>query len=217
MISNNLDLKTDQCNFSSVNYWKEIEKNIDGELQNLNGLILLTHNSAEFIDLVKFLKKFRKGEFSSVLYISLVRSYNYMKNALSFETLDDKRMMFIDCVSGYAFPIDDEIDDAFYHKPPKNLSELKEIIQFGIKKTNPHIVLLDSLSQFINFSQSDETDLSDLCSFLRDMKENKNHSNTNTVMLIYDSKLGLIKNLPKNFTDHILKIEVLKDKQKNKL
>lgn len=194
-----------------VNYWKEIEKNIAYELINLKGLVLLTHNSAEFIDLVEFLKNFRKGEFASVLYISLVRSYNYMKSALNFQPLDDKRMIFIDCVSGYAFPIDDKIDEAFYHKPPQNLFELKEILQFGIEKANPNIIILDSLSQFINFSQSDENDLSELCGFLRDLEKNKVSSNLQTILLVYDSKLGLIKNLPKKFTDHILKIEVLKD------
>ena len=33
---------------------------------------------------------------------------------------------------------------------------MKEIIKYGVEKTNPDIVIIDSLSQFINFSQPPE-------------------------------------------------------------
>lgn len=126
-----------------------------------------------------------------------------MKNTLKLKPLDNKRMMFIDCVSGYAFPKEDKIDEAFYHKPPKNLSELKEIIKFGFQKSRPDIVVLDSLSQFMNFSQITEESISELYKFLKRLKEEKN----NCFILLYDNTLGLLENLPKKQTDHILKIE----------
>ncbi len=207
MIGKNLDLKTNQCNSSNVNYWKEIEKDATNELQNIKGLILLTHNSAEFIDLLEFLKNLRKGEFLNVLYISLVRSYEYMKNALDFFTLDNKRMIFIDCVSGYAFPMEDRVDHAFYHKPPQNLNEMKKIIQFGISKSNPDLIIIDSLSQFINFSQSKKDELDDLYNFLKSIKKSTINFSQNTIMLLYDTRLSTIKNLPKKEVDMIFKIE----------
>ena len=191
-----------------INYWKEVEKNINSELLDLKGTVLVMHNSVEFVDLLDFIKNLRKGEFTNVLYVSLVRSYNYMKNALSFNSVDDKRIVFIDCVSGYAFPIEENIDQALYHKPPESLDELKNILKFGIEKINPDIIILDSLSQYINFSRSDEEDLHGLCNFLNQLKSDENYSTLDSILLFYDSKMGFIKNLPKDYIDNIYKIEV---------
>jgi len=210
MINEDLDLNQNQCDFSKLNYWREIEKNITEELKNLKGITLIVHNSVEFTDIIEFLQNYRPGEFLAVLYISLVRSYDYMKNALELKTLDDKRMIFIDCVSGYAFPVDDKVNSAFYHKPPQTLEELKEIIQFGIEKINPELVILDSLSQFINFSHSTEEEFSELCNFLNTLKQNQINTNQKVFMLLYDNKLGIMESLPKNQIDNILKMEKIK-------
>jgi len=195
---------------NSINYWKEIEEELPNELQNLNGIILLTYNSVEFTHIINFLQNIRKGEFLTVLYISLVRSYNYIKSALDLKPLNQKKIMFIDCVSGYAFPIDEQIDEAFYHKPPLNLDEMKEIIQFGIDKTNPDIIIIDSLSQFINFSKTTSGELSQFYEFLKNIKENTISITQNTFILLYDTKLGAIQCLPKKNMDSIFKIEISK-------
>ncbi len=207
MINEKLNLNENKNSFSNVNYWREIEKNIDYELKNLNGLILLVHNSAEFSDLLDFLKNFRKGEFSCILYISLVRSYEYMKKALDLKPIDDKRIIFIDCVSGYAFPTDDEIDNAFYHRPPQTLEEMEKIIKYGIDKSNPDIIIVDSFSQFINFSKSTKDEINQLYESINKIKKETMNTSQNTIILFYDSKLSVIKNLPKTAVDTILKIE----------
>lgn len=194
---------------TSVNYWKEIEKNLHDELKNLQGTVLLTHNSAEFVEIINFLKNVRKSEFLNVLYISFVRSYDYMKKALELNPLDEKKMIFIDCVSGYAFPIEENIDDAFYHKPPKNLDEMKEIIQYGIDKINPEIIIIDSLSQFINFSKPSKDELDQLYEFLKTIKKYTMNVIQNTFILVYGTKLSIMKNLPKEAFDTILKIETV--------
>lgn len=193
---------------SSVNYWKEIERNLSDELKNLRGIVLLIHNSMEFTDIIDFLQKVRPGEFLNVLYISLVRSYDYMKKALELKPLDQKSMMFIDCVSGYAFPIEEKLDEAFYHKPPQNLDEMKDIIRFGIEKTNADMIIIDSLSQFINFTQPTEGEIVELYEFLKTLKEGTMNVMQNTVLLLYDSKLSVMQNLPKTSVDLILRIEI---------
>jgi len=193
---------------SSVNYWKEIEKNLSDELKNLRGIVLLIHNSMEFTDIIDFLQHVRQGQFLNVLYISLVRSYDYIKKALELKPLDQKRMMFIDCVSGYAFPIEENLDEAFYHKPPQNLDEMKDIIRFGIEKTNADMIIIDSLSQFISFTQPTEDGIVELYEFLRTLKEGTMNVMQNTVLLLYDSKLGVMQNLPKTSMDLILRIEI---------
>jgi hypothetical protein len=195
----------------NINYWKEINNEITNTLKDINGVILLSHNSVEFSDIVDFLNKVRPNHFMNVLYISLTRSYNYMKSTLKLKPLDQKKISFIDCVSGFAFPSEENIDECFYHKPPSNLEEIKTIIKFGIEKSNPDIIVLDSLSQFINFSKPTKGELNDLYNFLKTIREEAVNLIQSTFVLLYDNKLGIMQNLPKNYTDIILKLEILKE------
>lgn len=214
MYNNNYSIQsknTDETLIENINYWKEIHKEIDDILKNLHGLILLTHNSMEFVDIVDFLNKIRPDEFIHVLYISLVRSYDYMTLVLQRKPLDDKRIFFIDCVSGYAFPEEEKRDDCLYHKPPYNLKELKEIIKFGIEKSEPEIIIIDSLSQFINFSKPTDQEINELYKFLNSIKEDTLNIIQNTFILLYDTRMSTMQNLPKLSTDLILKIEVIKE------
>ena len=59
----------------NINYWKEIHKDISATLKDFSGIVLLTHNSIEFTDIIDILNKTRPDHFLSVLYISLIRSY----------------------------------------------------------------------------------------------------------------------------------------------
>ena len=199
---------------TKINYWKEIDKELSDTLKDLNGIVLLSHNSIEFSDIIDFLNKTRPDHFLNVLYISLTRSYNYMKAVLDQKPLDQKKISFIDCVSGFAFPLEDNIDECFYHRPPGNLEEIKKIIKFGIEKSNPDIIVFDSLSQLINFSKPTESELNDLYSFLKTLREDTVNVIQNIFILLYDNKLGVMQNLPKMFTDMILKVEISKEESR---
>ena len=133
-----------------------------------------------------------------------------MRHALDLNPLDQKKIYFIDCVSGFAFPEEDNIDDCMYHKPPNNLEKMKDIIKFGIKKCNPDIVVLDSLSQFINFSRPTKDELTDLYEFLKVLRQSVLNIIQNAFVLLYDNKMGIINNLPKQSADLILNLEITK-------
>ena len=195
----------------TINYWKEIHNEIIDILKNLSGIVLLTHNSIEFTEIVDILNKTKTERFTNVLYISLVRSYEYMRLVLNKKPLNQKKIVFIDCVSGYAFPSEDNVDDCLYHKPPFNLEEMKEIIKFGIQKASPDIIVIDSLTQFINFSHPTEGELGDFYKFLKSLKDDTLTIIQDTFILLYDSKMSMMQNLPKISTDLILKIEVSKE------
>lgn len=192
----------------NINYWKEVNKELNNILKNLSGVVLLTHNSIEFTNIIDILNKIRKDKFLDILYVSLVRSYGYMKKALIQKPLEQKRLFVIDCVSGFAFPPEDKVDNCLYHSPPENLYEMKEIIKFGIEKANPDIVIIDSLSQFVNFSHPTSQELEDLYIFLKTVKQDTLNVVQKTFILLYDSKLGVMHRLPKSYTDLILKVEV---------
>ena len=202
---------TEETLLENINYWKEAHKEIHEILQDFKGIMLLTHNSIEFTDIVDFLNKVRPEKFLNILYISLIRSYDYMTVVLLRKPLENKRIFFIDCVSGYAFSSEEEIDDCIYHEPPHTLKEIKELITFGIKKANPEIIVIDPLSQFINFSQPTESEINDLYKFLQSLKEDTLGIMQNTFILLYDSKMGTMQHLPKISADLILKVEVVKE------
>jgi hypothetical protein len=195
----------------NINFWKEIHKEISSTLEEVSGIVLITHNSIKFPDIIDILNATRPNQTITVLYISLTRSYEFMKSTLNQKKPREKQLFFIDCVSGFAFPKDENIDDCIYHKPPSNLNEMKEIINLGIQKSNPDIILIDSLSQFINFSRPTETKITDLYQFLRTIRESGLNIVQDTYMLFYDNQMDMMINLPKRYTDLILKIEVSKE------
>ena len=195
----------------NINYWKEIHKDISATLKDLSGIVLLTHNSIEFTDIIDIINMMKPDHFLSVLYISLIRSYDFMKLALDQKPLDSKQIFFIDCVSGFAFPPEENIDDCYYHKPPSTLEEMKEIIKYGIEKFNPDIVILDSLTQFINFSRPTEHEITDLYKFLQAIRGSALNIFHDIFILLYDNKMGMMLNLPKMHIDLILNVELLKE------
>jgi hypothetical protein len=196
--------------YIDINYWIEIHKKIDVILNDINGILLLTHNSIKLSQIIKIINLIKSDKETNIAYISLVRSKGYIDSILNYEPLHNKKISIIDCVSGYAFA-DKEGEKSLYHKPPSNLIELKEILSFSIEQHNPDIVILDSLSQFINFSKINDTEINLLYSFLETIKYNLSKNNQITFILLYDDKLNLLKNLPKGFVDFIIKIDVVEE------
>jgi len=195
---------------AQVNYWKEIRKELDKTFKSLHGVILLTHNSVEFTDLIEFLKNMRGNQQTTVLYISLINSYSHIKNTLQTHPLPLKKFFIVDCVSGFLIEIQDSIY-CVYRKPPNNLEEMKNLIMKNIQWSNPNIIVVDSISQFINFTVPTDEELHNLYEFLLSIKDTLGIT-CDAIILVYDDRLGSMKKLPTMFTDAILKLEVIKEK-----
>jgi len=190
-----------------INYWRSIHNEVDEVLKNLQGIVLVLHNSMEFTKCIDFFNKIKSNHSTNVLYISLTRSYDYMRHALELKPFDRKLIYVIDCVSGFAFPTEDHIENCLYHKPPQDLIQIKEILKFGIEKCNPDIIIIDSLSQLINFSKPTEQELNEFYSFLHDLRQQMLNIINNTFILMFDTKMGVIHHLPTQGVDTILKLE----------
>jgi hypothetical protein len=175
--------------------WEEPIKDPEKGIASLQGLALLKHASIEFTKIIQILNQIEPKKFMDVLYISLVRSYNYMRKALDFNPLDNKRIFFIDCVSGYAFPDEDMIDDCFYHRPPSNINDMRKIMRFGLEKSDPDIVVIDSLSQYISYSKSNINDMIYLIESFRNLTKQKLSLQKITIILLYDTKLGQFQDI----------------------
>jgi hypothetical protein len=82
----------------------------------------------------------------------------------------------------------------------------------NIQWSNPNIIVVDSISQFINFTVPTDKELHNLYEFLLSIKENTLGVTCEAIILVYDDRLGSMKKLPTMFTDAILKLEVIKEK-----
>ena len=201
----------DKQKIIQVHYWKKMMKETNEVIGKLYGIVLLIHNSVEFSDIVDFLNKIRSDEQLHVLYISLVNSYSRIKETLKEHPLKSKQLFVVDCVSGFLIELRDSPECA-YRKPPGNLEQLKELLMKFIGSQNPNIVVIDSMSQFINFSTPTEEELEDFYKFLRSIKENIWGLSNDSIILLYDDKVGYLQSLPTISIDLILKLEVIREK-----
>ena len=200
----------DDKSIIQVNYWREIRRDINNTINNLHGRVLLIHNSIELSDVINFLNQIRKEEYLIVLYISLINSYYYIQEELEKKPLENKRLFVVDCVSGFVQDYNDT-SDCFYRNAPANLEEMKHLIKERLTYANPNIIVIDSLSQFINFTNPQDIELSELYKFLQSIREDILGITCYAIILLYDDKMGSMKKLPTLFTDLVLKLEVIKE------
>ena len=193
-----------------TNYWKEMRKDINETVENIRGIVLLTHNSVDFSDVIDFLNRIKKNEHLTVLYISLINSYNYINQELQNNSLESKRLFVVDCVSKSFLDTHDG-DNYIYRETPNTLKEMKNLIKDSLKIIKPNIIVVDSLSQYINFTTPTDAELNELYQFLHAIKEDILGITCYAVILLYDDKLGPMRKLPTLFTDLILKLEVIKE------
>ena len=193
-----------------VNYWKKMLKETNEVIGNLHGLVLIIHNSVNFSDIVNFLNKIKPDKRLMLLYISFINSYNNIKQILKDHPLNKKKLFVVDCVSGFVIELHDTPECA-YRKPPSNLEQLKELLLKNIGAYSPNIVVIDSMSQFINFSIPTDEELEDFYRFLYSVKENIWGLKDDSIVLLYDDKIGGLQSLPTVSIDLILKLEVIRE------
>jgi hypothetical protein len=129
-----------------------------------------------------------------------------MKN----KPLPNKEFHVIDCVSTFLGNIEDS-SHCIYIKPPDNLESLKELILNNIQRVNPNIFMVDSLSQFINFTMPSPEELHDFYFFLKDIRKNVSGLSDDAVILLYDDTFGSLRSLPVMNVDLILKYEIVRE------
>lgn len=193
-----------------VNYWKKMLKEKDEVIGNLHGSVLVIHNSVKFSDIVDLLNKIKPDKQLMLLYISFINSHSNIKQTLKQHPLNNKELFVIDCVSGFVIELHDTSECA-YRKPPFNLEKLKELLMKNISIHNPNIVVIDSMSQYINFSMPTDEELNDFYKFLYSLKENIWGLKDDSIILLYDDKVGRLQRLPTMSIDLVLKYEVIRE------
>lgn len=195
-----------------VNYWKGIKKDrLSNELLRDWNTLLLIHNSAEFEEIAFFLSSLPSAK--RIIYISLTKGYDSLKT--NVERLNSKykiygsKMIVIDCISTTIFE-KKSTRDCIYEFPPSNLKEIIVLINKYLQKYNPDVVIIDSLSQIIDFTSISTNH--DVYSFINYLK-NLRATTVCRFILLYDDFLRKeLKSIPMFFIDITLKLEVIKDK-----
>jgi hypothetical protein len=145
------------------------------------------------------------------MYVSFINSYSRVKEILAEHPLQSKELFVIDCVSGYLIDLQDSIE-CIYRKPPANLDQLKDILLKNIGERNPNIVVIDSMSQFINFTNPTDEELEEFYQFLHSLKENIWGLTDDSIILLYDDNLGTTQKIPTISFDYVFKLEVFREK-----
>jgi len=187
----------------AVNYWKSVNNEIKRILLDFWNTFLLIHDSLDFADIVGFLNKMPYP--GKIMYISLTKSNDSMKPHLK----DFKSKIFIiDCVSSMIFEKKGS-QDCQFEPTPSSLNEMMELIEKYIQIVKPDLIVIDSFSQFIDFSSVSMHKGKELYEFLDQLK--KKYARTPyRFLLLYDNVLSKeLVNLPFTSVDVILKYEII--------
>jgi len=207
-----------------INYWRNItNRELDKILEEAKGLIFLIYNTAEINDIVGFLKRFRPKEDIDILYISLVRSYYHIKMTLEEENLERKRLFILDCVTSMITDVDEKITftggkniEGIFRKPPSDFDKLKGTIEEGLSLLksigiSADMIVVDSISQFINLSFPTEHQIKNFYRFLDETKKDILGIMHDTMVILYNDRVGRLRYLPKLHADHIIRMDVIRE------
>lgn len=188
----------------AVNYWKETRKDLKKVLSEPWKTLLLFHNSKEVKEIVDFIKKLSGAK--RILYISLTKTDNAIR-----PYFDDMAtsLFIVDCVSGGVFE-KKNTRTSFYENPPSTIDEMSRLNDKYITELYPDYIILDSLSQFIDFSTTTPKNTENLYDFLNTLKNSRN--SCKSILLYMDTSSKSVAFVPSYDVDIILKMEVISDK-----
>ena len=188
----------------AVNYWKETRKDLKKVLSEPWKTLLLFHNSKEVKEIVDFIKKLSGAK--KILYISLTKTDNAIRPY--FDDMETS-LFIVDCVSGGVFE-KKNTRTSFYENPPSTIDEMSRLNDKYITELYPDYIILDSLSQFIDFSTTTPKNTQNLYDFLNTLKNTR--TTCKFVLLYMDTSSKSVAFVPSYDVDIILKMEVISDK-----
>lgn len=188
---------------TDITYWSERTADIDKVISSTRDILLLLHNSVEFVDMIGF---FNKLPADDMVYVSITKTYDSFNRYLPKLKA---RTSVIDCITSSVFSRKDA-GDCIYLKTPSNLHETTEVIKKAIED-KPDYIVIDSLSQFIDFSALSPEQES-LFLFSKNLKDLLRDKGSKAVLLYDCNVTKQIANLPRNYIDNIIKMDVTKSK-----
>lgn len=184
-------------------YWIEARKDMYRIMFRDWDTLLLIHNSSEFKDIAEFINFL--PYVNRLMYISATKTFGSIKDYLKEPYFKRPvNFYFVDCISRGVFN-ERDIKGCYFEDTPSDLEELAKLIEKYLIETKPDIVVIDSLSKFIDFSSL--TDSKVLFRFLTYLKSLCSGTYRKFVMLYNEQTLKSLIQLPHTHVDVIFKIE----------
>lgn len=184
-------------------YWIEARKDMHRILFKDWDTMLLIHNSSEFKDIAEFVNFL--PYVNKLLYISVTKTFGSIKDYLRDPYFKRPiNFYFIDCISSGIFN-EGNIKGCYFEETPSNFEELAKMIEKYLVETKPDIVIIDSLSKFIDFSSL--TDNKKLLRFLTYVKSLCSGNYRRFILLYGNRNLKKLIKLPLSHVDITFKIE----------
>ena len=190
----------------AVNCWSEVNKNMKDTLSVFWKTLLLIHNTQEFNEIVRFLKNFSNDK--KIVYISLTKTNEVI---VPYFNKIKSRIFVVDCASTMLFE-KKNTESCFFEDPPSNLNEMIKLLDKYIDKLNPDLIIIDSISHFIDFSSVSPSESKKLLDFLNYFKDIKHSASRRFVMLFEETSRKELRCLPTYYVDLIIRLEVIIDK-----
>lgn len=182
----------------TIRCWEEVSQKIDDSLKYVSHTALFVHNAAEIEDITAIFKNLHS---SKVLYISMTRTYDAVKASLP---LLASTTIFVDCISGGVF-LGSPPKNCLFKPMPADVPGLIKLIASTAAEVNPEHIIIDSISQFIDFTgRGIDREGYDLIQKLRSL--------TSKNLLLYDENMAQLTDFPTMLISSIYRIEVIRTK-----
>ena len=187
-----------------VNYWKEVKKDLKNTLSGFWNSLLLIHNSEDFKEIINFLSNLPYS--GNVTYISLTKTSEAIT---PFFMMSKRKLFIVDCVSSALFE-KVNTESCFFENPPSSLTEIEKLMDTYLKKLNPDIMILDSLSQFCDFSSVSTSNTGQVNNFLNYLQKKNSTTHCKFVIIYENLDSKELRFLPVFNLNMILRMEILK-------
>jgi hypothetical protein len=196
----------EEYELSDVNYWTDV-KDITEAVSSIRGPMLLINNYIPFEDFIIFLNRLPLANQSTVSYISLNKTYDFLR---PFLKKVKPKIYIVEGVSSGLFAKRESQQDAAFIRPPLTLNNLFEVIETCYKERSPDYIFVDSLTQLLDFS-GDSSDAGSFFLFLNRLNEDIGRS-TKLVFMYSEDQTKPLRNLPKMQVGRIIRMEVYRSK-----
>ncbi len=196
----------DEHGISDINYWIDV-KDITNVVSTSKGIILIVHNYVAFEDFIDFINRLPGPEQSTIVYISLNKTYDYIKRYL--QQIKPK-IFIVDGVSAGLFAKIKEFEGASFVAPPLTLNNLFDVIETYYKQKMPDYIFVDAMSQLLDFS-SVSYDPGGFALFSDKLHAMLGTGHTKLVFL-YGAGNYMHLNLPKTHVEQMIRMDVYKSR-----
>lgn len=202
---------TEEKEEETIHYWMEAKNQLERLLFREWNVMMLIHNSIEFQEIIEFINKMPYT--NRMAYITMNKTCNSVKPYFQepyFRLMT--KVSIVDCISKRIMK-KEKIKGCYAENPPSNLKEMAVLIDKYLATINPDLVVLDSLSKFIDFNT--ENDNQWLFKFLNYLRSRSSETGRKFVLLYDDTTSNdIIGGLPRYNIDLIFKLEEKKMKKK---